>query len=75
MLGDGFTHVSPVSSYHCARCQFSSGITVSLTGSFRSPTTIWANSPMVIPVRTGIGWGAVKERMSGSITGLRRCCP
>ena len=67
-MGDGFTHVRPVSSNHCLRCQFSSGTTVSLTGSFRSATTIWANSPMVMPVRTGIGVG----RREGAHVGIHQ---
>ena len=53
MFGEGLTQGSPVWSNHMLRFQCSSDTTVSLTGIFRSPATILANSPRVIPLRTG----------------------
>ena len=69
MLGDGFTHGSAVSSYQRERSQPSIGTTVRETLSRRSVAAMRANSPIVMPVRTGIVWGAVKEARSGSISG------
>ena len=69
MLGEGFTQGSDVSSNQRPRSQPSSGTTVSDTLIFRSAATILPNSPMVIPVRTGIGCGAVNEARSRSISG------
>ena len=39
------------------------------TGIFRSAAASLPNSPIVIPVRTGIGCGAVNDARSGSISG------
>src|SRR5271169_1603482 len=52
-FGDGFTHTSPVESNQSPRCQPSIGTTVSLALMFRSALNILANSPKVIPCRTG----------------------
>ena len=69
MFGDGLTHGSPVSSNHCRRSQPSSGTTVSFTGILRSAAAMRANSPIVMPVRTGIGCGPVNDVRSASSSG------
>src|SRR5205807_2258576 len=52
-FGDGFTHSSPVESNQSPRCQPSIGTTVSFALIPRSTLNIFANSPIVIPCRTG----------------------
>src|SRR2546430_14571399 len=69
MFGDGFPQGSPVWWSHNRRPQPASGTTVSDTGIFRSAAAIRANSPIVRPRRTGIVWGPVNDRRSGSIGG------
>ena len=52
-FGDGFTQARPVESNQSPRCHPSMGTTVSLAFRPRSALNIFANSPMVMPCRTG----------------------
>src|SRR5436190_21555942 len=74
MFGEGFTHGRPVSSYQSSRRQFSRGITVRLTLILFSSLNSFANSPIVMPCRTGI-WKYEMYSFDGSDVGPSICQP
>ena len=55
MFGEGSTHIAPVESYQSPRSQPRIGTTVRSASIFFSSLNSLANSPMVMPWRTGSG--------------------